>query len=282
MYSSSFNPIFNSLNNKYLTLPGFLGKSTAQIKILKNNSSNDPLSPTELTVKKGSTTLIRGMTSAHSAEESKPIRDGAVAPSQERVKKNKVDQRVAGNVSTIKQTAIAPKPVTSRGEKKTLGTEALKRDNKPLLDKVAKAKATKAVSAPTLARPYQFQHTAIRSEVLRRKGSGLLSSKVTVIPHTAKSKANSVAQAPSETFNHTSYVASPYLTDNKRFLFLYFIVPIFFATLKNSIAGVHSSALRSAQPSFSADKVSAAVLEEKFAKAKESHALTKPTLMVGP
>jgi len=51
LYSSSFNPIFNSLNNKYLTSPGLLGKGTAQIKILKNNStwpnSNDSLNPTD-------------------------------------------------------------------------------------------------------------------------------------------------------------------------------------------------------------------------------------------
>jgi len=41
-------------------------------------------------------------------------------------------------------------------------------------------------------------------------------------------------------------VRARWQADNKRFLFLYFIVPIFFATLKNSTAAL---ALTAAQPS---------------------------------
>ena len=202
MYSSSFNPIFNSLNNKYLTLPGFLGKSTAQIKILKNNSSNDPLSLTELTVKKK---ITPSWSSSNSAFLTRTL---------------PLEKRDASTESSR---------ITMYGQ----GQERIKKN-----------KVNNVALAPSLL-PLRY-----RTEV--------------------------------ESSNQTSYVDYPHLTDNTKFLFLYFIVPIFFATLKNSIAGVHSSALRSAQPSFSADKVSAAVLEEKFAKAKESHALTKPTLMVGP
>ena len=217
-------------------LPGLLGKSTAQIKILKNNSNNDPLSSTELTVKRSNATLIRSMTSAHNTYE---------AESKE------------------------------------------KRDNKSSLVKVAKAKTTKeaakakhnsqVVSAPTLA------HQPLHIPGSRGgKGLGLLSSKVTVVPHTTKSKTNSVALTSLETSNYTNNFS--HLTDNKRFLFLYFIIPIFFATLKNSIAGVHSSALRSALPSLSANKVSVTVQEVNPAKikAKESHDLSKTPIMVGP
>ena len=172
LYSSSFNPIFNSLNNKYLSLPGFLSKSTAQINILKNNNSNNPLNPTELILDTGFGAVIR--------------------------------------------------------------------ENKTSLVKVIKPKATKpvkvehnsqVVSAPALLRQYKPQHTPIRGD---GKGSGINNSNITVVtvPHTAKSKSNSVALTlPS---NYTSYVAFSHLTDNKKFLFLYFIVPIFFATLKNS------------------------------------------------
>jgi len=219
-------------------LPGLLGKSTAQIKILKNNSNNDPLSSTELTVKRSNATLIRSMTSAHNTYE---------AESKE------------------------------------------KRDNKLSLAKVAKAKTTKGaakakhnsqvVSAPTLA------HQPLHIPGSRGgKGLGLLSSKVTVVPvpHTIKSKTNGVALTSLKTSNYTNNFS--HLTDNKRFLFLYFIIPIFFATLKNSIAGVHSSALRSALPSLSANKVSVTVQEVNPAKikAKESHALSKTPIMVGP
>jgi hypothetical protein len=318
LYSSSFNPIFNSLNNKYLTLhpgtgitKGFLSKSTAQIKILKNNSSNDPLSPTELTVKKGSATLLHStdtnMISTHSAEKSKPIRVGnrAVVSSQERVKKNKVDQIVASNVSIIKQFAVASEKSSALAqspvEKKTLGIEAAKWNNKPSLNKVAKATKTakakhnsQVVSASALARPTLSQHIPVSSSLLQlllllpyessKKGLGVLNAKIKTIPHTDKSKANSVVQISSNNSNFANYINSPYFTDDQRFLFLYFIIPIFFATLKNSIAGVHSSAQHSvaAHSSFSENKVSVVVQKEKLAKtkAKESHALSKSTLLV--
>ncbi len=245
------------------------------------------------------------MISTHSAEKSKPIIVGnrAVVSSQERVKKNKVDQIVASNVSIIKQFAGASDKSSalaqSHVEKKTLGIEAAKWNNKPSLNKVAKATKTakakhnsQVVSASALVRPTQSQHIPVSSSLLqlllllpnesRKKGLGLLNAKIKTIPHTDKSKANSVVQIYSNNSNFANYINSPYFTDDQRFLFLYFIIPIFFATLKNSIASVHSSAQHSvaAHSSFSENKVSVVVQKEKLAKAKESHALSKSTLKV--
>lgn len=83
------------------------------------------------------------------------------------------------------------------------------------------------------------------------KGPGIRNSKVTLgpLPHISKSKANSVVQALSS----NQRIAFSNLTDNNRFLFLYFIVPIFFATLKNIIAGTQP--LRATQLSLSTNKL---------------------------
>jgi len=91
LYSSSFNPIFNSLNNKYFTFPDLLNKGTAQIKILKNNSSNNPLIPTDLTVRKIAT-------SGHTITQNLPTR--ATAMLNKETNKKVVNNK--DNVSTIK------------------------------------------------------------------------------------------------------------------------------------------------------------------------------------
>jgi len=66
-----------------------------------------------------------------------------------------------------------------------------------------------------------------------------------------KTKANSEAlnlrSKPTTDYNVRNITLS-HLTDNKRFVFLYFIVPIFFATLKNSIAGARAPQSFSAVP----------------------------------
>lgn len=251
MYSSSFNPIFNSLNNKYLTLPGFLGlgKSTAQIKILKNNSSNDPLSLTELTVKKDSATRRNNL------ERSGTDRSMMTVLHSSASRKATLNKGMSGESKPIRDGVVAnPSPLIPALKGESIATP------KPLL---------KGATQPARIRM-----------------------------HTANTKANSVALASSllssyakqryegEPSNLTSYIASPHLTDNKKFLFLYFIVPIFFATLKNSIAGVYSSALhlRTAQPSISAEKVSVAMQEDKPTKAKKNRVTSEPkrTLMVNP
>lgn len=219
MYSSSFNPIFNSLNNKYLTLPAFFGKSTAQIQNLKNsitpaaatqqqeqqhsNNNNDNLSHIELTgaakLQEHNATLIEGWTPA--------LRFSSLMP-----RRSEAGQAVNN---------IQLRPLRSSVLKKNLGT--VKLDNKPTLTK--ETKATKKAKA------------AHNSQAVKPK---------------ANSEALNLRYKPTTDYNVRSITLS-HLTDNKRFLFLYFIVPIFFATLKNSIEGarVHQS--------FSAEKVNIAI-----------------------
>jgi len=228
LYSSSFNPIFNSLNNKYLTLPAFFGNSTAQIQNLKNsitpaatmvpqqgasanpakleqqhsNNNNDNLSPIELMGAKQehNATLIEGWTPALRFSTLMPRRRGsgcvaAAAPGQ-----------------AVNNIQLRPDSVL----KKTLGT--VKMDNKPTLTK--ETKATKKAKA------------AHNSQAVKTK---------------ANSEALNLRSKPTTDYNVRNITLS-HLTDNKRFVFLYFIVPIFFATLKNSIAGARAPQSFSAVP----------------------------------
>lgn len=190
-------------------LPGLLGKSTAQIKILKNNSSNDPLSLTELTVKKDSATRRNNL------ERSGTDRSMMTVLHSSASRKATLNKGMSGESKPIRDGVVAnPSPLIPALKGESIATP------KPLL---------KGATQPARIRM-----------------------------HTANTKANSVALASSllscyakqryeeEPSNLTSYIASPHLTDNKKFLFLYFIVPIFFATLKNSTAAL---ALTAAQPS---------------------------------
>lgn len=231
MYSSSFNPIFNSLNNKYLTLPNLpvlpsekkaqgraplrrvLKNSNAQIQILKNNSSysnnNDALSPNVLTGKEYPSILRPTESSATlNGISGLPVVDGWISP----IIAKRVAKPIKGGV---KEPAHK---IVKKSLETVLGTRAVaKKENTPTI--------------------------AIRNSKVN--------SKVTLgpLPHISKSKANSVVQALSS----NQRIAFSNLTDNNKFLFLYFIVPIFFATLKNIIAGTQP--LRATQLSLSTNKL---------------------------
>lgn len=56
LYSSSFNPMLNSLNNKYLTVPGFLGQGIAQIKL--TSRMNTAAKPAEREEEKNSNNTL--------------------------------------------------------------------------------------------------------------------------------------------------------------------------------------------------------------------------------
>lgn len=270
MYSSSFNPIFNSLNNKYLTLPNLpvlpscggkpqkpwvLKNSNAQIQILKNNSSysnnNDALSPNVLTGKEYPSILRSAESSATlNGISGFPAVDGWISP----IIAKRVVKPIKGEVKEPAHKIV----------KKSLETGSVaKKENTPTIAIVTKAKATKsaktecgagaahnyqAVTEPALLRQHQSKFTQIKNGA---KGPGIRNSKVTLgpLPHISKSKANSVVQALSS----NQRIAFSNLTDNNRFLFLYFIVPIFFATLKNIIAGTQP--LRATQLSLSTNKL---------------------------
>jgi hypothetical protein len=258
LYSNSFNPIFNSLNNQYLTLPcgasgaSFLGKkSTAQIQILKNNN-NDPLSPTELTRKEHSPTLIDGWMPA--------LRIKALL---------QATAQQEGLMKRCLPAGTQQQGSAGSGKNKTLGTVAVKRENKPTLTK--ETKATKLAKSKTNSVPLalpsnrtteysarsvqgtQYKIPSASTQLTSRAGVSIHPlATLRILSSGKKGQGGRIHNVlPLKEDQRAS-------VDNKRFLFLYFIVPIFFATLKNSIAGARPSALRSVQPSLSEDEVNVA------------------------
>jgi len=231
--------MFNSLNKKYL-LPRLLGQSTAQIKILKNKNSNyssmlrtptDPLSYTPLTAKSSLTTqlsdkskspLLRSR-STHAI--SNPIR---------RPKKASVSISASTSRSSLSNKSKQPSFGKGHVLQQLRKIKNIKSNvsiiNQPLAPKFnINSKLVKRAELCASYAAYNsnigYPSAAIRTLQRRVRKTADLSLISTILPNSKRSEKGIVAA--------TSSIVS---ADNKRFLFLYFILPIFFTTLKNIAA----------------------------------------------
>jgi hypothetical protein len=225
LYSYSFNPIFNSINKKNLTFPGLFSneKGTAQIKILKNNSSNDPLSPTDQTVSEAehSTTLLRHLTTrATKLAQKKKVNLKRVVNSK-------------GNVFTINRSLSK------------FGTKVVKKSYKPSLTKLAKVKAAKAKKKKGYDYTAKSKNNSTAMGLPPIHTNYEASEGAQVVG--AVGPVGNVGTVGAQAHLRLSFIlrAEQRMADNNRFLFLYFIVPIFFEILKTSTAAVPLSAIRS-------------------------------------
>lgn len=232
--------MFNSLNKKYL-LPRLLGQSTAQIKVLKNKNSNysamlplrtttDPLNYTFLTAKPLLTTQSDKYKSATPKERTHDISNP-----------NKRPKKASVSISTSNLSKNSnnnsKQPSFGKGhELQQLGKVKNIKSNVSIINQITNFNInSKLVKRAELC----ASHTAYNSNIvnpsflrssssisqqqrLRKKNLSLISTSATQLRNFKRSERGLVAT--------TSSIIS---ADNKRFLFLYFILPIFFTTLKN-------------------------------------------------
>ena len=223
LYSSLFNPMLKSLNNKYLH-PGLLGKGTAQLKILKN--SNDPFTP-----------------------QVKSIKDMFFHPTSEAVAATKPAQpkkqtsKVALLDSQLKSMAVLKLNKVEAGYKPTAPTltELLHSYEEP--DKFNLFFAQQGSKGSNAQIKNKVIKYLIPKETVANKNHKHLApfGKIGRLPYSQSQNLRIFKELPARPLKLKVGSAAQHYSnvlrrqaDSKRFLFLYFIVPIFFATLKNS------------------------------------------------
>lgn len=202
LYSSSFNPMLNSLNNKHFSEPGFFEQDLAQIKLTNRISTTDDEKNSNNTLSFNASSMVA----------SQSLLNNIIGKG--------VQFKDINNASLSKATVKSFNLLESQTKKKLINfitslpdLRALQENNKeqnllaPTVSSLSKASfANRGEEATVKLSHINNGNTEISNDI-----SALIKN---VDP---KQVYLDLRQA-----------------DNKRFLFLYFIIPIFFATLKNS------------------------------------------------